>query len=156
MIIDHLSKQSTKDEIVETIKSYLNSYTKTFQLSMVDLAHPSVEFESHCKYILECFNTELGELVLELIIFKAGKSTGAHTHPAFMADKILKGELEETLYICDSNGYKKNDTILRKEGEGRTIFCPNCFPHDVKAINGNCVSLSLTLGEEKVEKINVN
>lgn len=155
MVIEHLSKHSSKDEIVDTIKSFFDSYIKTFQLSKVDLNRPSVEFESHSKYILECLDTELGELVLELIIFKEGKATGAHTHPAFMADKILEGELEETLYMCESNGYKLKDTILRKQGEERTLFCPHCFPHDVKAINGDCVSLSLTLGEEKVEKINV-
>lgn len=156
MTFDLLSKDCPEEKVLKVLKNFIQNYSQSFDIDQINFDQPCVEYKSHRKYTLEKKETDLGEFLLELIVFKEGQSTGAHIHPPFIADKILQGELEETLFKPSGKKYEKDQIVKRTEGEGRTLFCPDCFPHDVKAVNGNCMSLSLTLGEEKVERISVD
>ena len=155
MSLEALCKDVSEKEIMKTLKSIFDEYTEKLDLSKIQDGTPHATYDSHTKFLIEKQNTPLGELVFELILFKEGKNTGPHIHPRFMLDKIIEGELQETLFTPCEGGYQREKIVSRKHGENRAICCPHCFPHDVKAINGNCLSLSMTLGEQDGEYIDV-
>lgn len=128
------------------------------QYEKIDLSHfkNGLMKKSHTKYVLHAEETRWGQLVFEVILFKKGIPTGAHTHPRFMFDKIIRGQLEEIQYQKKDKLFFYQDMVLRQAGDTRSIHCQDLFPHDVKALDDDCLCLHLSLGEETVEGISVD
>lgn len=72
-----------------------------------------------------------------------------------MNDIILKGKLKEVQYKLVNGTYQLEQTIIRKAGDTREVYCPQLFPHNVMAIDEVCLSLCLSFGENKVKGIQV-
>lgn len=126
-----------------------------FKKMDVENIRPDVVKKSHVKYIL--YEKEIGEqrLTFELIRFLPGIFTGPHTHPAYMVDSILYGKLKEVRYQKVGEIFRIDSTLIRSEGESRSIYCPDLFPHNVMAIEEECLSLCLSFGEDFVKGIEV-
>ncbi|MCB0357659.1 MAG: hypothetical protein KDD40_11655 [Bdellovibrionales bacterium] len=92
-------------------------------------------------------------LKVELIFFTGEAWTGEHTHPQFVIDEVLSGQLQEQNFKKIHNKYQASTLLNREQGNFRAIFDKDGHPHNVIALNGPALVLCLSLGTCAVESI---
>lgn len=150
-----LNQFDSKEIIVEKLKEVFESFYLEFQSLEILENIPCLQLESHKKYILKEEETPLGNLIFEYIIFSPGIPTGAHIHPHFIVDKIIEGKMLEIRYHKEDACYEKSFEQVRIVGDERALYCKECLPHNVMAIDKPCKTFNLSLGNKKVEGIQI-
>lgn len=147
------------EQVLAYLSCHFNRFKKIFLKNQFlkeefvqDLIKNS-ETISHKKKALLEESTAWGTLRLELLVFTGKKYTGPHTHPEFVLDEILNGELIEKELCGEGNSLEVKRDHYRKTGDWVQSFDPQGRPHNVTAINGPCLSLCLNLGKNPVSFI---
>lgn len=149
------SVECPQDELLNNLRKLFFEYLKRYENTNFTSLRPDFVKQSHRKYIFERSQHQMGILIFEAIIFNDGQKTGPHIHPRFIIDSIQYGSLHEELFEKKGELYFPKGINIRKAKDQRTLAAEDHFPHDVMAIDGNCLSFCLTLGHETVREINV-
>ena len=153
--LNQFSDTENNDSIINALSKIFDHLLSEYSsLNFLEMK-TDVQKESHKKKILHKEETEHGLLLFEAIVFNKGNYTGAHTHSEYFIEKIVYGKLEEKQYSLNNGCYYLKEVITRtSEQKKRIINCPELFPHNVRAIEGNSHSFCLSLGSSKIQPIN--
>lgn len=156
-----LSESIDRINSLDKNKELLFELFELYQILKVDKFH-GVDFseeelnsnDSHVKKLLYSLDTNHGELKFELMFFTGNKYTITHTHPEFVIDEVISGELKEKIFQCNADGtYQFVKEEVRSLGDIRKVNCNQGYPHQVIGNSKNNFTLCLTLGHDKVEPI---
>jgi hypothetical protein len=83
--------------------------------------------------------------------------TCLHTHPEYVVDEVIKGQLSERRYQLDDREEATFKTDhKRAEGSFQSNYDVKGNPHTVSGFEGSCTLLSLSLGHNPVESFSTS
>jgi hypothetical protein len=111
-----------------------------------------LESTSHSKILYFEKETKHGKFKIEGMCFSGDCYTCLHTHPEYVVDEVIKGQLSERSYQLDDQEEATFEIEhKRSEGSFQSSFDIEGNPHTVSGLEGPCTLLSLSLGHNCVE-----
>jgi hypothetical protein len=115
---------------------------------------PMSSSDSHAKEIFLEYPTRHGILRFEKMHFQSRIPTILHTHPEFIMDEVMAGSFMEAIFRRKSSGeYEEWKVEKRNRGETLRIHDPAGHPHTITAMEGDCITACLYLGQNYVKAI---
>lgn len=151
-MVKNLDKLSTSEEILESLEDIFKLTKQKVlaknHINNIDLCDQS----SHIKLLYCEKEINHGTFKIEAMQFTGVKPTCLHTHPEFVIDEVISGELVE-----ESFAFNTDDTLtfsqrdIREEGSFKKVYDPSGNPHKVTAKGAPCITLCISLGKNIVE-----
>lgn len=114
---------------------------------------PAKDGCSHAKVLYLEELTNHGTLKFECMYFTGDCYTALHTHPEYVIDELIDGELIEDEFELRNDEYISTNQIKRVDNDLRKSFDPSGLPHRVCAAKDGATTLCLSLGKNKVKML---
>ena len=148
--IEYFSNENlSDDDISNYLRSCLIDISKKIEL-------PILNFDNDLTYrkkVLEEVETPCGELKIAYIKFFKNRFTSLHTHPEFVAELVITGNMLEQCYEEVDNKLLFKNEIIHKSPLLIDKYCCEGSPHRVCADTETCEVLMITLGHNKGRSI---
>ncbi len=111
-----------------------------------------IDGESHAKEVIFQAQCDLGILKVEKIQFISEVFTCLHTHPEYLVDEVIEGELiEREFKILINSQFQNTNTLIRPVSDRRLVYDPSGHPHIVSSSTSKCKTISVSLGFKEME-----